>query len=185
MAKLDRLFDQYNGQFWNGRKPRYRVRYARLPSDGFCDVARRTILVQRGLTGQRLRRVLLHEMCHIGCPHHGARFQARLLRLAEQGEAWAIHEVEALRQTQPWNAMMRDLKTHIVLAAARGQPYARAAVGSLAAPWGLTAAELLSRAPWVPAAWRNASQGNLRGKGWKALWRANRRPVARDAPRRA
>jgi hypothetical protein len=181
MAKLDLLFEQFNQRFWKGRKPRYRVKLVRLPSDGYCDIARRTIFVRRGLTGRRLRRTLLHEMCHIGCPHHGARFQARLLCLGELGEAWARHEVEALRQAQPWNAMMRELKTRIVLAAAQGQPYSRAAVQALAAPWGLTAAELLQRAPWIAATWRNAGQGKLKGKAWKMLWQANRRPPSRSA----
>ena len=41
---------------------------------------------------ERLRQALLHEMCHIGEPYHGRRFQAKLARLAAAGESWAEKE---------------------------------------------------------------------------------------------
>ncbi len=90
------LFDELNRKYWRGRLPRYRViqRATLHGLQGRCNNARRTILLAPHPSPEPLRLTLLHEMCHIGTPYHGRRFQANLERLACQGEAWARFNVE-------------------------------------------------------------------------------------------
>jgi len=96
---LAALFDALNGRHFGGRLPKYRVVCSRLP--GLCsgkdDEDRHLIRLSGGLSPEMRRRILLHEMCHIGIPGHGTRWQARMLRLADQGEAWAHDEVHEYR----------------------------------------------------------------------------------------
>jgi hypothetical protein len=77
--------------------PAYRIQFARFEirgQKGKCDTARRMIRLSREFQDDPdgLRRELLHEMCHIGSPGHGRRFQAKLARLAAAGESWAEKE---------------------------------------------------------------------------------------------
>jgi hypothetical protein len=77
---LTEMFARFNRDYFGGRKPRYRV--LRQPwRGGYCDIERRRILLPLGMEGDELAAVLLHEMCHIGCPYHGRRFQERMRRL--------------------------------------------------------------------------------------------------------
>lgn len=99
---LNRLFDQFNRTFFHGRLQKYRVRRAAHRKlvkmtnyhllCGYYDEKTLTLWISVNLKGKWLRRTILHEMCHIGIPNHGKKFQARLSRLAKAGEAWA--EVE-------------------------------------------------------------------------------------------
>lgn len=76
------MFARFNRDYFGGRKPRYRVLRGPLRlSGGYCDTERRRILVRSGIEGDALAAILLHEMCHIGCPGHGRRFQDRIRRL--------------------------------------------------------------------------------------------------------
>jgi hypothetical protein len=63
-------------------------------------------------TPEGLRRVLLLEMAHVGCLGHGKRFQAKLLRLARAGEAWAEKEAagyaEAIPGRRPLTAVIAE-----------------------------------------------------------------------------
>jgi len=88
------LYAQLNREFFRDRLPVYRVRFRQFDrpgQEGECKPTARTILLATPLKGdpQKLRQVLLHEMCHIGSPGHGLRFQAKLARLAANGESWA------------------------------------------------------------------------------------------------
>src|SRR5438105_3964594 len=111
IQELANLFQDLNKRFWRGRLRAYRVIYSKLPGNtrGVCNSKRRTIYIREGLQGDQLRRVLLHEMCHIGCRYHGRKFLAHLAHLAEQGEAWANLEIESYRTAPTWNQQMHDL----------------------------------------------------------------------------
>ena len=90
-VRLAQLYREFNEQFWSGRLPQYRVAFHSLPGNllGECLTDRKLIRIAPSLKGKpdQLRRTLLHEMCHIGTgTGHGKRFQAALMRLAEQGE---------------------------------------------------------------------------------------------------
>lgn len=101
MTEPQRLFDEFNRRYWRGRLPRYRVlRVQFLTSHlaGRCNDTRHLISLSRHLTGDDLRRMLLHEMCHIG-PRgggHGHEFQRRLKRLGGLGEPLALVECAAV-----------------------------------------------------------------------------------------
>jgi predicted metal-dependent hydrolase len=76
--------------------PRYRVVGAELKSNpgddlqGHCDPDKKVIRLKKGMSGDLLRRALLHEMCHIGSVSHGKRFRAKLERLVSMAEARAL-----------------------------------------------------------------------------------------------
>ena len=84
-AEVDGLPEMYarlNRDYFNGRKPHYRVLRSSRVAEGYCDTARRRILLGSGLSGTDLEATLLHEMCHIGMSGgHGRHFQARIRRL--------------------------------------------------------------------------------------------------------
>jgi len=95
-------FDELNRAFFRGRLPRYRVRRCSQRTmrallhasgcdcQGHCDDERRLISIVKGLSPSDERRVLLHEMCHIGTPGaHGKPWQRKMARLAQFGEGWA------------------------------------------------------------------------------------------------
>jgi hypothetical protein len=91
------LYDELNARHWAGRLPRCRVlRRARLTALGTYRRATRTIVLLTSLAADRLRRVMLHEMCHVATHDehdpHGARWLAELARLAAAGEPLAREE---------------------------------------------------------------------------------------------
>jgi hypothetical protein len=47
-----------------------------------------------------VRRVPLHEMCHIGILGHGKQWQARMLKPAAPGEPWATVEVKDYQRSE-------------------------------------------------------------------------------------
>ena len=98
-SKLRALFTESNRRFWNSRLPPYRVRRKQLPyhRQGFIDTTRRIIWIDSNIgrtDDGEVRRVLLHEMCHIpqGCRGHGEQWRRQLARLAAKGEVWAEDE---------------------------------------------------------------------------------------------
>jgi hypothetical protein len=155
------LYHELNQHYFGGRLPRYRVTFAQPRASGWhgeCFPARRLIQLSRGLSGEMLRQTLLHEMCHIGSPDHGQRFQAKLARLAEQGEAWARGELEAYQDTlDTWNQLVARLKKGLE-ELANIQPRPRFATICRTAAYNLDCrpSEVLHKTPWLPAAWRNA-----------------------------
>ena len=102
-----RLFHELNRQFFGGRLPRFSVSLRRPDGlvHGECLPERRLIRLSRSLSPSLRRQYLLHEMCHIGAHGHGVRFQAKLRRLARQGETWALAEVEELKIQVLWQRL--------------------------------------------------------------------------------
>ncbi len=124
-ASPTKLYNEFNRQFFGGRLPRYRVTVTTSTlSAGMCLSDRRLIQLQRGLDPKTLRRFLLHEMCHIGTPYHGRRFQEKLLRLAAQGEVWAKEEADKYkyRKAPSWNHEMAKLRLRLYFLAWGSKP---------------------------------------------------------------
>ncbi len=154
-----KLFQDLNRQFFRGRLPRYRVVLSDslLPSHGECLPERRLIRLRRGLDPETTRRILLHEMCHIGSLGHGRPFQAKLYLLAAQGEEWAKHEAEKYRDAVSWNAHMTNLRgTLDDVAGQSPRPNFPALVRWLTADFCRQPRELLRSVPWLRAAWKKA-----------------------------
>jgi hypothetical protein len=155
------LYHELNRRYFAGRLPRYRVTFAQPQVTGWrgeCLPGQRLIRLRRGFTGDELRRTLLHEMCHIGAPGHGQRFQAKLARLVDQGEVWAQEELDGYRQTPlTWPQMIADLKDGLDELAYQ-QPRPRFATLQRYAADRLSCrpGEVLRKVPWLQAAWRNA-----------------------------
>ncbi len=171
---LSRLFDELNLRFFGGRLPKYRVVPALhfvgegySATDGVCDDARRIILLRRGLDPVKVRRVLLHEMCHAGLPKrdgsHGRRWQARMLRAAEMGETWAAEEVEMYRtRAEGWHDGIVAVKSALFEFACQtvddGKPkpnfwqIVRVSAGIMH----LRPTEARRKLPWLRGAWRKA-----------------------------
>jgi hypothetical protein len=157
MKHLTQLYNELNRQFFNGRLPRYRVTfYKAMTKQGWCISERRLIRLSPSLPDAQIRKVLLHEMCHIGTPDHGKRFQAKLARLAALGEAWANDEIRMYADNPaiPWQAEVKQQIQDILI----DQPDACfwPAIRSIAYDLGITPGELLHRAPWVRATWKKA-----------------------------
>jgi hypothetical protein len=100
MANLNCLFDEANQRWFGGKLRRRKVRWSSFPHKqhgqrGLYDIKRRTIYIRRGLPIEDLLPVLLHEMCHIGCHHHGKQFVAKMARLKSMGAP--IHEETELK----------------------------------------------------------------------------------------
>ncbi len=83
-----KLYQKLNKQFFSNRLPRYRVVLCNLRGfqHGECLPDRRPIRIDRSLDSGTMRSTLLHEICNIGPLGHRPRFQAKLMRLAKQGE---------------------------------------------------------------------------------------------------
>ena len=153
-------FRKLNRQFFGGRLPPHRVVLkSGFPRHGECIPERRFIRLGRGLGNDptELRRTLLHEMCHIGTPNHGRRFQAKLLKLAQAGEAWATQEAASYANALSFGDelhRLRELIEDLVLELSHdGKPGFRRVLAWLAKDFGMTSSELRRRAPWVRAAW--------------------------------
>jgi hypothetical protein len=164
---VGRVYDALNGQLFSSRLPPFTVRWMQPQTTGQlgrCEADKRLIL----LVGPRpidaeLRQVLLHEMCHIGCPGHGKRFQRKLRHLANLGEAWAEEEARqyaeavALGRRLPLTAQLR----HAIddLAIAHPELAWRVARRVLCRDGcsDLAGTGLKKMAPWAAAAWRKAA----------------------------
>ena len=158
MQTLTQLFDELNQQFWNGRKPRYRVKYVTRVRfedqhglDGLCDWKRRTIYIRKGNEGHDLRRILLHEMCHIGCGWHGPKFQARLKYLADRGEDWALKEIEMWRTAPTRRQVVNEIKDRLYdMARFQPRPQFRQVVRYLSREYGT-----VKPLTWLKQTWRS------------------------------
>lgn len=158
MNQLTALFEELNRRYWNGRLPHYHVVYRRLPGNtyGLCDSKRQSIYIRPGHQGEVLRRKLLHEMCHIGCPYHGEKFLARLARLADLGETWALEEIKEYRSTPTFNQDMARIKYSLPELARREPcPTWRELAQWVESDMG---GYVIHKIPWLRAAWRNAKR---------------------------
>lgn len=54
-----------------------------LPVRGFCENKKRTITIRPSKDEEGLLEILIHEICHSSCPHHGNKFLERLTKKAE------------------------------------------------------------------------------------------------------
>ena len=87
---LEHLFDRLNTESFDGRIAPCAVRrsaflIAEHGCDGLYVPALHRIVIQRGLSSQTERRMVIHEMCHARLPNrrgHGQRFVDLLRRLA-------------------------------------------------------------------------------------------------------
>jgi len=159
------IFNVLNATFFRGRLP-YRVIYGRPPGDaraasGYCDPGARTIYVNPSPpTPDAVRRILLHEMCHIGSIGHGKRFQAKLRGLGAMGEAWAVEEAEQcaseIRNRQPVTASIaRAIRKAAVDVAAHPWPAVEAVI---AVELGLEVSSLRRTAPWAEGLWNRETR---------------------------
>ncbi len=92
MNDLTKLYNELNEQLFDGKLPARPVVYSKLPPGklGQYYSERGKIEISHLVTNDQLRRILLHEMCHIGCPYHGEKFMSKLARLVDRGEWWAV-----------------------------------------------------------------------------------------------
>ncbi len=156
-ARLQNLFDALNKQFFQGRLPRYRVKlWDSLPPHGQC-VTEHNLILLRPMEPQQLRQVLLHEMCHIGEPGHGRRFQAKLERLLAQGEDWASDEIKAYREAASWNLEMANLRSKLDEIAYLSPRWRfQSLLQWTAMDLGMAPLETRKKVPWLEASWRKA-----------------------------
>lgn len=159
---LSDLFDQLNRVFFRGRLPRYRVhrtcahsRYG-LGMDGRCDPETQIIFIRKDLPGDKLRSVLLHEMCHIGSTGHGRCFQAKLKRLGAMGEAWATEEAQQYRSERARLKTGAAYLKDVIVYCASDNPDATWLQVRHHLCWlmALLPRELLRSYPWARRAWK-------------------------------
>ncbi len=181
-VNLAQLYREFNQQFWNGRLPEYRVMFHSLSGNvpGECLTDRRLIRIDPSLKSKpdALRRVFLHEMCHVGTgTGHGKKFQAALMRLAKQGEDWAKAEAEQVQGRPSWNDQMRHLKYDLIdiatLSAGRYPPF-RQVAKILAFLYGQTPASFLRAVPWLKASWQKARKDAEREEKLRAKQQSDR-----------
>jgi hypothetical protein len=169
-ARLRALFAELNRMFWNGRLPLHRVRRKQLPNHrGLIDTTRRIIwLDSRPERVGDVRRVLLHEMCHIpqGCSGHGKLFRRQLQRLATRGETWADEELQVYADTPPPTRISaKRVRDYMNLLANMTQDFSvhswRTARRGIADGYGLTVTEVSRRYPTARSWWLAAKQREL------------------------
>jgi len=163
---LNTLFRELNQDLFCGRLPKYRVVLADLgTAHGRCLPERRLIRLDKQVAEDfdKLRRTLIHEMCHHGCPHHGKRFLAKLARLSEMGEEWAAEEADEYRNSPSWNDEMREVKVLIEEFARRAKRDKRCSFDlarrQVCRRLEMTPREVDRKIPWLKSTWRNATRG--------------------------
>ena len=160
------MFEQLNSAYFAARLPAYDVTFSRrLPGGrytmGRCDDKRRAIRISSELASswKQVRETLLHEMCHIGDPFHGKRFQEKLRMLASRGEAWALEEERDCARTT-WPQIQARTKADLFDLALglsrRGNGVPERLTQRVANRIGWSLGELRKSMPWVDRTWRNA-----------------------------
>jgi hypothetical protein len=156
-SDLAAAFQEFNDRYFGGRLRKVRVRFKaagrpplRPGGSGHYDSSSRTIFIAR--TESQILETLLHEMCHIGEPHHGTKFRAKLLHLRSLGASVAAADCEP-RLRGPAEFHIRHAIDDLFLQAPTlTWPRARKL---LAWDLGLRPKELEIRAPWARGVWRN------------------------------
>ncbi len=171
---LQRLYADLNVRFFGGRLPKtYRVVFSRQSggNGGICLNDRSLIRLRPELLTERaamhrteppeerVRRVLLHEMCHIGTLGHAKRWQAKMLRLAEMGEAWAAEEVKEYQKPtdMDWHGGIGQIKDALVEWANMEQrpDFRSVKRGASRIMFFEKVSDVPRHLPWLKAAWRN------------------------------
>jgi hypothetical protein len=94
--QLRKLFADFNGQYFGGRLPEYRIHVGRIASSGLCNRRRRVITIAPG-PDQTQRDTLVHEMAHAATKcGHSPKFFAELGRLKALGLAITNQAMEAM-----------------------------------------------------------------------------------------
>ncbi|MDP6719465.1 MAG: DUF45 domain-containing protein, partial [Pirellulaceae bacterium] len=130
---------------------------------GYCDSKKRVIQLAGELADDPalLRKALIHEMCHHGCPSHGKKFLAKLDRLAAMGEEWAADEAKMYRDSPSWNEEMQRVRQSLEeIADDCVRSSRKTAFGHIrsqfAQEFGFSQHELGKKVPWLRASWKNA-----------------------------
>jgi hypothetical protein len=161
MKSLQSLLADLDRQFFRRRLTGYRIQWAYLPGGkmGCCDTDARIIKIRRGLRGEELRRVVLHEMCHHSVAGHGRLFEKVLRRLQSCGETWVEEEIAAYREAQPWRHMVKEL---VETAATEGSGLWIEAKKYISQGCGLSLREFDQRARWARKLWERERRYFLR-----------------------
>jgi predicted metal-dependent hydrolase len=106
---VQELFDYYNRTVWKNRLPRVSIRRrlkrgirALLPKDQIGGCALRGfpyIWIHPTLTGRALKRVLIHEMCHLAAGWRGRGHNDRFFEEVCRCPEFVIHHECGKRQT--------------------------------------------------------------------------------------
>lgn len=180
-AVVRRLFEDLRDRHFPGRLRGYKTRVGYAPGwsgDGRCDTTRRVIFIAPGVAGkpESLRALLLHEMCHVGTPGHGAAFAAKLDRLIARGET----EVESEKGLPDYNvqgSVRAGIYDAVVLDGYSGSFHSLAV--SVAREHGMTSATLLRRCPWAGRTFKNARRERAALDTVRAARRPRKRPTGR------
>ena len=162
---LNQLFDELNGRWFDGRLRRRKVRWAtfRNPHQrGVCPPGPKPILIVRGMSPAGVAAILLHEMCHIGCPSHGRRFTARIARLKHLGAP--IPKYEFNYDRRPIGSVVAGYIDDAIVNLPEFLAWKR---GRAIIAWhmGWTAAELDRKCPWARLRWRRRLKEERRYRG--------------------
>lgn len=177
-TSLTKLYAELNRQFFNGSLPCYRVTLSKwMWLDGITLRKRRLIRLRRGQNPEVLRKLLLHEMCHVSTSDdHGGGFFERLSGLASQGEFWATEEAETYRRMQlaipipnpryRWQGEMTDLSVRLDSWARRSPRPTFSEVLRLEAKqfFNCPPHELRRSVPWLKAGWKKACRETDKGE---------------------
>jgi hypothetical protein len=86
-SRLQKLFEEYNRRYWQGRLPVYRVRIDTSHRGAQCDRDERVIWMSLDCDHPRI--ILLHEMAHAsprrGSSGHGRVWQSEVERVVQLG----------------------------------------------------------------------------------------------------
>jgi hypothetical protein len=166
MVNLSDLYDQLNADLFDRRLPKYRVIFSsRFPPTGYeghysgtCDTKRRLIRLRRGMNVEQLRRVLIHEMCHIRHSYHGRRWQACMMFVAASGEPWAATEASQYRESGvTWNNLIATTLIDALRDRAMPPRISFREVRRMAAKimW-ISYTDTKRKLPWLKGAWAKA-----------------------------
>jgi hypothetical protein len=151
------LFEELNNKYFRGRLRRCSVRLVNFSipgKEGGYDSSSKTIFLRRHLNQRKMRETLLHETCHVGCPSHGARFKARLVRLSELGAKLNVADRNLMKDTDDPRSLTREIKNALDELALE-QPHIDwpAARRLLADYFGRSPSQLERAAPWARKLW--------------------------------
>jgi hypothetical protein len=165
------MYDRLNESHFQGRLPRYGIRTNGGPKDywGLCDNKKKTIYLATEILSDRekTRRIMLHEMCHVGIPYHAGRWTTRMRKLEGQGESWIKAELDPQVPVNgpmvSYNEFAHSVATSLDDMALdwKGVGPVRKAVTALSRQsgnfgFGISPYELLRTFPWIPTRWARA-----------------------------
>jgi hypothetical protein len=174
--ELQEIYDRLNKSHFQGHLPRFKIRVGypkgekpELHADGSCKNEKQTIYIARKITAdaEDARRLMLHEMCHVGDPtgEHGnaTGFESRMLRLKDMGETWIEEKDYAcILPVEDKYEGLDEAGCYILngiedaTMESRGQLSLREVLRFLSRYLKCSSQELRREYPWIPARWREA-----------------------------